>query len=249
MYPHFYHDLIVPGCRVIFIFTTAGDAGKDEKFWTAREEGTKSSVRFCLAPFSTLSESGGEKIFNGHSIHYWSVNNTTSYFFRLPDGSLDGKGHATGNFQSLSKLQFAEIEAITAIDNSASYRNWMEFATTLESVIRFESHNIPDCRIHYLNPDTALNPNDHPDHIATGLALERTDIIKKTQRVLFIGYSTCSGPEHLSPLDVFRKAGTFAAYEKAVYDCCGYSTLKENADLYIRWCCSLPKFSDVFPSI
>ncbi|MEJ7679281.1 MAG: hypothetical protein WKG06_15780 [Segetibacter sp.] len=87
--------LVLPGSKVVFIITTAGDAGAGETYWLAREEGSKSSLRFCLAPLAALSESSGTKEFNQHTINYWSVNNATCYFLRLPDGNLDGNGFLT----------------------------------------------------------------------------------------------------------------------------------------------------------
>lgn len=61
MHPNVYNDIIAPGCKVIFIVTTAGDSGFGEHFWLAREEGPKSAARFCLAPFNDISESGGQR--------------------------------------------------------------------------------------------------------------------------------------------------------------------------------------------
>src|ERR1700761_6558189 len=34
-----FSDLIEPGARVVFIYTTAGDAGGSEDWWRAREQG------------------------------------------------------------------------------------------------------------------------------------------------------------------------------------------------------------------
>ena len=238
MCPQVYDDIVAPGCKVVFIITTAGDAGMDRNFWAAREEGAKSSVRFCLAPISPVSESCGTRIFNDHLLHYCLINNTTTYFFRLPDGNLDGNGHESAYFQSLSKLRSAQIDTITAVDHSATYQTWQDFVATLESIICFEIGDGANNWIHYLNPDININPNDHPDHMATGAALQQMGALSKLYQLLFLGYSSCNNGEQLSPPDFFRKTGMFAAYEKAVYDACGYSTLAENAELYGRWCCS-----------
>src|SRR5690348_6845283 len=77
MHPNVFNDLITPSGKVVFIITTAGDAGANELFWAAREEGMKSSIRFCLAPLGMLSESSGIRECNHHNIHYWSVNTVT----------------------------------------------------------------------------------------------------------------------------------------------------------------------------
>jgi hypothetical protein len=248
MHPNVYKDLVAPRCKTIFIITTAGDAGRGETYWLAREEGSKSSIRFCLAPQSILSESSDSRQFNNHTIHDWSANNTTSYFLRLPDGNLDGSGFPARAYQSLARLRSTEINAITPLDNSTTYHNWSDFITTIESIISFESKDIPDVWIHYLNPDITTNPDDHADHIATGQAIQNMSIIETLQQLLFVGYSITSAREELHVTDLFWKAGMLAAYEKAVYDLCGYSTLEENPALYVRWCCSRPKFVRLTPS-
>src|SRR4051812_36717493 len=84
MHPNVYNDLRAAGSKVVYIITTAGDAGGSETYWAAREEGSKSSVRFCLAPLAALSESTGTKQFNHHIINYWAANNAACYFLRLP---------------------------------------------------------------------------------------------------------------------------------------------------------------------
>lgn len=236
MHPNVYNDLIAPTGKVIFIITTAGDAGAEEAYWASREEGTKSSVRFCLAPLTTLLQSTGTREFNGHTINYWSANNATCYFLRLPDGNLDGNGFAAHDHHSLSKLETGQINTITAIDNSTTYHSWSDFHTTLQTIILSESQSISHKWINYLNPDAGANPNDHPDHIATGQAVQVMTIISTLRQALFVGYNVSNASENLNGTDLVWKAGMFAAYEKAVYDNSGYSTLHEGVDTYLTWC-------------
>ena len=236
MHPNAYNDLVVPGNKVVFVITTAGDGGADEKYWLAREEGTKSSIRFCLAPFETLKESNGVKEFNNHPINYWSINNVMTYFFRLPDGNLDGNGFAAGHYQSLSKFKSGKIRTIMAVDSSTIYDSWSDFYTTLESIIMTESAGNSNEWINYLNPNEKENPNDHPDHIATGKAIQNMSILPNLKQSLFVGYNCRNASQNLHPSELFWKTGMFAAYEKAVFDGSGYSTLNENIDLYYKWC-------------
>ncbi len=242
MQPNVYQDLVAAGSKVVFIVTTAGDAGAGETYWIAREEGSKSSLRFCLAPLKTLTESSGTREFNCHNINYWSVNSVTCYFLRLPDGNLDGNGFLAQHYQSLSRFRSGGVSAITAVDNSATYHSWSDFYTTLQTIILFESHDIPDIWINYLNPDTISNPNDHPDHIITGQAIQAMTIISDLRQALFIGYNVSNSQQKLHGTDLFWKAGMFAAYEKAVFDGSGYSTLQEGIHLYLQWCLSSADF-------
>jgi hypothetical protein len=247
MHPNVYKDLVAPWSKVVYVITTAGDAGADEKYWAAREEGSKSSLRFCLAPLAAISESSGTREFNNHCINYWSANNATCYFLRLPDGNLDGNGFSSHHYQSLSKLRPGQISNITAIDNSALYHSWSDFYTTLQTIIVSESYGISNIWINYLNPDTSINTNDHPDHITTGHAVQAMSITSSLRQALFVGYNVTNALEKLTQTDLFLKAGMFAAYEKAVYDGSGYSTLHEGIDTYFGWCLSSANFITTIP--
>jgi hypothetical protein len=247
MQPQVYLDLTDHHCKTIIIITTAGDAGQGEPFWRAREEGSKSSVRFCLAPQGPIAESGGARQINSHMVEYWSANNTTTYFLRLPDGNLDGRGFAANGFQSLPKFKSGEISELSAVDHSVTFSDWPSFVDAIERIICIESGGIRTRRIHYLSPDPLVNPGDHPDHVATGVAIQDMSDINTFQQLLFPGYCSKSAPGEQLQKDLAWKAGIFAAYEKAVYDCCGYSTLKENPDLYANWCCRKANVEVIFP--
>jgi LmbE family N-acetylglucosaminyl deacetylase len=241
MQPNAHHDLVADASKVVFIVTTAGDAGAEKGYWQAREEGMKSSIRFCLAPFGDLTELNDTRNFNARTINCCSINNTISYFLRLPDGGLNGDGFAAQEYESLRKLKSGDIISINAVDNSATY-NWQDLCATIQSIILTESNTIPDVSINYQNPDTNANPNDHPDHIATGQAIHSISIVSRLHQRLFVGYSSGNSQEKLDETDLFWKIGMFATYEKAVVDHSDYSTLKEGVDIYTRWCLSSARF-------
>lgn len=247
MQPNACNDLVSKNSKVVFIVTTAGDAGVSGTYWAAREEGMKSSIRFCLAPLATLSESTGTEKYNQHNICRWSVHNVSCYFLRLPDGNLTGNGFPLYKHQSLSGFKAGSINTITAVDNSAAYNSWSDFCITLQEVILTESQGILAVCIKYLNPDTAANPNDHADHIATGHAIQCMPVISALRQQLFVGYSVSNAVENLDETDLFWKAGMFAAYEKAVFDSSGYSTLREGIHIYFRWCVSKAAFITTNP--
>jgi len=249
MHPNAYNDLVDPGCKVVFLIITAGDAGKENDYWLAREEGVKSAIRFCLAPRVITAEAGGKKQVNSHAIQYWSLNEVSAYFLRIPDGNLDGSGFAAYNSQSLFKLSTGQISSITALDNSTTYHGWPAFIATAESIIRLESEGISERWINYLNPDATLNSGDHTDHLSIGHAIQQMKIITTLHQVLYVGYSIDCIEDTLSLTDLFWKAGMLAVYEKAVYDLCGYSTLQENMNIYVRWCCSKPKFLTILSKV
>jgi len=132
MMPKILHEINNAKTKIIFIITTAGDAGKNKKFWLAREEGSKSSFRFCKATGEDFKEKKGKKIFNHHSISYWQAANAIFYFFRLPDGNLDGKGFKRNRHQSITRLLNKEIFSIEAVDKSTAYKGPKDFYNTLQ---------------------------------------------------------------------------------------------------------------------
>jgi hypothetical protein len=67
-------------------------------------------------------------------------------------------------------------------------------------------------------------------------------ILKELQQVLYAGYGVCKSAGLLNGQDLFYKTGMFAAYEKAVFDLSGYSTLREDYNLYKNWCSKTAKF-------
>ena len=247
MQPNAYNDLMDSVSKVVFIITTAGDAGGTKAYWDAREEGCKSSIRFCMAPTTAIMETSGTKEFSHHTITYWSANNAKCYFLRLPDGNLDGKGFSSNSYQSLGRFRDGQIKTLSAIDGSATYDNWTGFSASLKSIIEFESNGITDTTIHYLNPDINTNPNDHADHVATGHAIMNMAIVSGMRQILYVGYSVGNRQKNLDSKDLFWKTGMFAAYEKAVYDATDYSTLRESVPTYLRWSLTMPDFITINP--
>lgn len=244
MYPHVYND-IVSGCKTVLIFTTAGDAGFDQRFWLSREEAAISAIKFCMLPLCDIEEEHDETDFNGHLIHWHRINNIVVYFLRLPDGGMDGKGHKSGQYQSLEKLICGEIESIVTLNNTATYYTWNDLVNTMEAIISIESDDSPEKYLHYLNPDIAINFKDHPDHIATGRAVQNIRSANNFHHFLYTGYSNSNSKNYLAPEEIYYKSGMLAVYEKTMYDCCGYSTIKEKPELYCHWCCVKPVFTEI----
>ena len=248
MNPNFFGDLGTPNSKVALILATAGDGGQGPSYWQAREEGTNSSTRFFIAAQGSLSGPGsyGTRNFNGHVINCWSANNATHYFMRLPDGNIDGSGFPLYGNQSIGKLRTGAIPTITAVDQSATYNGWSDFVNTIQAIIQAEASGIQSTPwINYTNPDPSINPGDHSDHVTTGQAAQAMGIISNLNQALFINYHLSSFPEDLTGENSFWKCGMFAAYEKAVYDASGHSTLAEPGASanYIGWCLRSPHYS------
>jgi len=243
-----YADLVKSNSKVVFIYTTAGDDGQGATYWQPREEGAKSSVRFPVATLGKLTESSDTAAFNGHTINRWSVNNATSYFLRLPDGNGDGSGFPLYGYQSLHKLHQGTISAITAVDNSATYNGWNDLCRTIQAIIESEISDIQSKWINYPDTDTILNPGDHSDHLETGMAVQAMNIPSGLYQVLFVDYATLNDPPDLTGTDLFWKSAMFSAYEEAMYNGSGHSTISESPGSYIGWCLRSARFRIISPT-
>lgn len=232
MFPHCYDNLMDKSRRNVFIFTTAGDAGFGFDFCRAREEAAKKSVVFCFPKRDKVEQKEGRRQANGHKIAFWEANNACYYFLRLPDGGLDGAGFGKG---SLTLLQKEQIDEIVALDNSSTYYGWEDLVKTLKVIITRESSGYDQISLHYLNPSPELNPNDHPDHVATGQAMNEVELKPIGKRFLYRGYSTSSEAARLKTINTYLKKALFSTYEKTLFQECGYNTLAEDPDLYDKW--------------
>lgn len=173
--------------KTVFVHLTAGDAGQgDGPYYKAREEGAKRAIRFLATingyygpiPDSQVMQLNGKKL---DRIEY---NNTVAYFLRLPDGSLGGCGYeATGN-QSLTALKggcskTGEEKPISSIalvgGEKLTFYTWAELYETIALIMQTEAsspNGTPSVWVNFQDPDTTNNPNDHPDHKASGEAVQ-----------------------------------------------------------------------------
>lgn len=221
----------------VFVYTTAGDEGKEEKYWMARESGALASQRFVanIASVKDQTWSCATETVREHSIRRCAYGNTIAYFMRLPDGNCcdetrAGKGFTKYGNQSLQYLKEQNCEKppckISAVDNSTTYRNWEDFRLTIEEMIKTESRRIKAEHI-WLNAqdfDRKLNPGDHSDHYHTGMAVREatdnlsnsTEFRKSLHNIWFVDYDILSRPPNLNSTQFMAKAGAFMEYDKTV---------------------------------
>jgi hypothetical protein len=77
---------------------------------------------------------------------------------RLPDGSPEGGGYIDTGYQSLKRLADGQINALKAIDGTASYHGWGELAVTLRSIIDFECNLAPSLQLNFPNSISSATP-------------------------------------------------------------------------------------------
>jgi hypothetical protein len=220
-------DLADPTTRVVFIYAAAGDAGRTDGWWEARERGAVAAVRSGIgaAPMTV-----DHVRVNDHVILRYTCRNSASYFLRLPDGRYQsGKGYAATNYESLTQLRDGG-KPISAVDKSATYSTWADFRQTLQSIMDLERILVPSA-IHplvnapdYFGIDNShqdcqkpgtCNACDHPDHKAVADAL-RQFVGGVYNRAWWVGYETQNRPENLAADEFARKGRAFFAYSAAV---------------------------------
>jgi GlcNAc-PI de-N-acetylase len=199
-----------PSYEIVFIHTTAGDAGLTDGWWEAREQGAIAAVR-AAAPAQSLTIHVDHV--NGHPVQHYTCANTAIYFMRLPDGNPDGTGYPSTNHQYLSQLRDAD-SPIVAVDGSTTYTTWSDFCDTLSAFVQAERQGIPQEHpwINASDYCASTNPGDHADHRATGDAVRSFAGAQGCNRAWFLTYCIASCPVNLGGPVLLNKKRTFDAY-------------------------------------
>jgi len=120
MSPQAYTDLIADNTTVVFIYTTAGDAGVEASWGRGRSAGALSSIQFATR--QRIAAITPELVVaNGHALPCYTIANTRSYFLNLPDGNMDGSGFPATGSASLQRLHAGQTRLITALADQPAY--------------------------------------------------------------------------------------------------------------------------------
>jgi hypothetical protein len=231
MNPNAYNDVQDVDSRTVIIHTTAGDAGngagnagRSQPYYLAREEGALRALRFMK---SANGNTGQQQLqrevrsINGHPIvRYDSVDGrAVMYFMRLPDGGGGGAGFVgTGN-ESIEKLKTAG-KPIHAVDGSANYVSWADFTSALATLVRTEAAGSAGVWFNLADTDVGLNPGDHSDHRFTSQAMQeaRASLSSCINQAFFVGYDTQNRPENVLGNNLLIKAATWGATGSGISD-------------------------------
>jgi hypothetical protein len=213
------YDDTIGGHDIILIYTTAGDGGqggggyRDTPYYRAREEGAISSMRLPASmALNTPDLTGWSTVtVAGKKVRRYRWRNVWSYFMRLPDGNVSGLGFEASQFASLEKLRSGAISSITAVDGSATYTSWPQVTSVIRSIVQLHSGPHPGWWANILDPSNDTNPNDHSDHVATGLAAMDALAQEPCNLALWLGYEGMSRPINMNSRDRQWKAGMFGA--------------------------------------
>ncbi len=239
MNPNAYNSVKGVNEKVIFIHTTAGDAGDGitNNHYLAREEGSLRAIRFMSNTFTNNGAPGTNMNqttvnVNGHQILKFTYRNIVAYFLRLPDGDYRGTGYPGTNNQSLQKLYNGSITTISAIDGSASYSSLTDLKNTLKSIVQTESTG--SIKFNLADHDSSINPDDHSDHINSSLIMQ--DVSSSIGGVtlnLYSEYDTAIRAVNVLNNDFLINAGTWGATASGISDKNFFSTWDNDHNVWL----------------
>ena len=199
---------------VKFIYLTAGDDGRDSLYWRTRERAALRSTRVAARITTDDSDSSecARVVVRMHSIRKCVVGTTESYFLRLPDGRRNGAGFTRYDHQSLRRLRAKRIGTISAVDGSATYQGWDDFASTVDDMLDGESDR--RVLVHTTDPSIAINPHDHFDHRMAGLLVFELRKRRSLDVRYYVGYALATRAANRSNEQAREKTAIFLAYDQ-----------------------------------
>lgn len=231
MSPQGYTDLVADDTTVIFIYTTAGDAGEAPGWRRGRTAGAISSIQFArrlpLAPATPEPVA-----VNGHTLQRYVIANTRSYHFDVADGNGSGAGFPATGHQGLQRLHDDGVPADALVDDdtyATTYTTWQDFVATLRALIDREAGDGPGERlVHILDPRISR----HSDHRLTGMAvIEATAGDPRFRLAMYEEYQTPQMEPNVSGIDLILKAGLYLFYAQTAFEHSGLVQQFDDAHL------------------
>lgn len=207
---HAYNN-VQAGGKVIFVCLTAGQADNPgDQYWKGREAGCKAATRAAADVTSApVTSAQTESVtINNHSLSVYHYKNTASYFLRLPDGGVDAKGFARGNFQSLFKCKGSNTP-ISDVNGATTYANWADLVKTLRQLVLKEADSNSKLIIHC--PDPVKKKTDHPDHTMAGVLAQAATVDIDCRQLLYLGYISQTKPVNLTVAQTANQTLLFMA--------------------------------------
>jgi hypothetical protein len=189
-------------------------------FYSAREKGSVYSSKFAsdfqdtnniMGPIGAVPISQ-KVLINKHPITKYSYRNIVNYFFRLPDGNMDGSGFPlTGNV-SLMKLRKGLISSITAVDSSTTYNGWGDLTQVILQIIMSEKLSNSQVWVNSASVDDSIyNPGDHSDHYYSSYAVRDAVVNSLWIGITgFMDYNSSNQNPNLFPFQVENASALFA---------------------------------------
>ncbi|KAG9414354.1 hypothetical protein AC1031_013553 [Aphanomyces cochlioides] len=151
----FHKSIEDPSTKVVFIYTTAGDAGFGDWWWKAREAGAIAASQAWVEHFGRFSaepvlETIQVTTSNGttHRIRSFHVGNIVNYFFSIDESGFDALN--------------TERNPVSPMDDLAvPYSGREDLKQTLAGVMALESNGMASIEV---NTQTFIHTTDADDH-------------------------------------------------------------------------------------
>jgi LmbE family N-acetylglucosaminyl deacetylase len=208
-------DRVRAGHRLVFIYLTAGDHGRDSVYWQLRESAALHSARIALSLPASARASCDTVRVDTHSIGRCRLGSSVSYFLRLPDGNRNGAGFARNRFESLRKLRTKEL-AVHAIDGADTYASWQDLTRTVTTLVRTNADHMPPAEVvlHTTDPSVRSNPHDHYDHRMAGKLTENLLRANQWGGRYYVGYAVATRSPNRTTRQRREKLEVFEAYDQ-----------------------------------
>ncbi|HEY5021255.1 MAG TPA: hypothetical protein VII30_02085 [Gemmatimonadaceae bacterium] len=198
--------------KVVFVYSTAGDAGENTKYWQTRELAARAAVDAIIGGGAW---SCGDQNINGHSIHRCVSGTAVEYDMRLPNCAMNGTGYFGRG--CLGDLRDGTRSALVAVDSSATYTSWTDLTATMRGIVAFESNDqrAPQVEVHAPDYNRTVNSDhiDNPDHIATGDAVRAATAGRRWNLNWYVDYNTKNMPINVTQSQHDIKLKAFYAYD------------------------------------
>jgi len=242
MNPNAFYDLQNPDNKVIFLHTTAGDAGCGIgciSYYLAREEGSKRAIRFMCNAINPDLQQGSDMnethvLINSHLILRYSYGNAVAYFLRLPDGNLTGVGYPIHNQASLKHFYEGSTPTLSAIDKSTAYSSLDDLVKTISGIITYETNTPDKTSFNIADTNTKINPGDHSDHLHSSLIMQKVAAMLGIKTVrLYEEYATNAKAQNVFDDAFLLCAGTWGATASGLSDNLHNSTWNKGHNIWI----------------
>jgi LmbE family N-acetylglucosaminyl deacetylase len=207
--PDLLHD-ITAGRSVRTVFVTAGDAARDETYWSGRERGSLAAYAQMAGVADAWSMT--DAAVPGTSIRMQTLVGAPQIsvvFMRLPDGNRTGAGMIVHHHESLMRLWQGSIASVHAVDGSATYTGASLRTTLTELMAAFGPTTVrtQDWTIEF-------GTGDNADHTATALFVQQAhrDYESAHTVVAYEGYPAWTRLPDVTGTDLDAKQRAFQAY-------------------------------------
>ncbi|MFL5481497.1 MAG: PIG-L family deacetylase [Gemmatimonadaceae bacterium] len=207
-------ERIKSGRRLIFIYMTAGDHGRETAYWRQRELAAMQSTRIALG-IADAAIGCDSVVVREHRIAHCKLGVSDSYFFRLPDGNRNGRGFARNRFESLRKLHADRGSSASAVDSSTRYSDWQDLNATVSTLVRMVADSAgSSVMLHTTDPSIRINPHDHYDHRMAGKLIENLLSANGWRGRYYVGYALAMRAPNRTTLQRQEKTEVFSAYDR-----------------------------------